>query len=40
MAEDLSDIFESIEWTLLTTGWGRAEGMGHLTPPRPAPVRR
>ena len=26
MAEDLSDIFESIEWTLLTTGWGRAEG--------------
>ena len=26
MAEDLSDIFESVEPTLLTTGWGRAEG--------------
>ncbi len=26
MAENLSDIFESTEPTLLTTGWGRAEG--------------
>ena len=26
MAESLSDIFESTEPTLLTTGWGRAEG--------------
>ena len=26
MAETLPDIFESLEPTLLTTGWGRAEG--------------
>ena len=26
MAENLSDIFESTEPTLLTAGWGRAEG--------------